>query len=84
MESLLKKDIKKKYDKMVRELEEFGPVTWFDIGLFFDKINENRKLSDHPIYTGKNVFHHIQKGIAFITFNYGIDGVTIEIAKYAK
>ncbi len=74
----------KKYYEMIKELEEFKSVTWFDIALFFDKVKENRKLLDPPMYTERNILNRIQRGIVFITFYYAIDGVTIEIAKYAK
>lgn len=58
--------------------------TWFDLGLFIDKIKEqnlstgfqgNASLFDAKIEKG---------GIAFLTFYFTIDGITVETEKYAK
>ena len=60
--------------------------TWFDLGLFVDKFKENKPI---PVvtYTVKysDFIKEIQKGgIAFISFHFTIDGVTIEAEKYAQ
>ncbi len=48
---------------------------WNDIDSFLEKIsNISSKESENPI----------KSGIAFLTFDFGIDGVSIEIAKYAE
>jgi Phosphodiester glycosidase len=60
--------------------------TWFDLGLFIDKFREYRPLKK-PIITGNfDDFKTIlkQQGVAFISYYYAIDGVTIEVDKYAK
>lgn len=72
--------------EMLKELKKEKIHTWFDLGLFIDRFKENRKTPGcefmgfyedfkETLYTG---------GIGLITFDYGIDGVTIEICKYAK
>ncbi len=59
--------------------------TWFDLGLFIDKFRENKKLPTAEFKGNFGEFiKHTSKGMAFITFYYNIDGVTIEIGKYAK
>ena len=58
--------------------------TWFDLGLFIDQLRDNRP---NPSAEFRGDFESFQqqkkKGIAFITFHYAIDGVTMEISKYA-
>ena len=72
--------------EMLNELKKEKIHTWFDLGLFIDRFRENRRTPatefmgfyedfKESVYSG---------GIGFITFDYGIDGVTIEICKYAK
>ena len=74
-------------EKMLSALKSEKIETWFDLGLYIDKLRENR---DTP---STDTFHidefdkfkeQISRGIAFITFNYSVDGVTFEIGKYAK
>ena len=60
--------------------------TWFDLGLFIDRFKEN---SDIPSTNFHGSYQDFKKsisngGIAFITFIYSIDGVTMESEKYAK
>lgn len=60
--------------------------TWFDLGIYIDRFRENNPM---PVLsfsgTEKEFEHNLQQGgIAFITFSYSIDGVTIEVEKYAK
>ena len=59
--------------------------TWFDLGLYIDRIRESR---DTPQTEGFNDFERFTEfvagGIAFITFDLSVDGVSTEIGKYAK
>ncbi len=70
-------------------LDRLGKVTvntWFDLGLFIDHFKENRKVpsAEFPGFFEDFREAIIRNGIAFITFQFGIDGVTIETAKYAE
>ncbi|NOZ47797.1 MAG: glycosyltransferase [Chlorobi bacterium] len=59
--------------------------TWFDLGLFIDRLKEE-KPTPAVSFTGKyNEFltELSDAGIAFITFHFTVDGVTIESEKYA-
>lgn len=60
--------------------------TWFDLGLFLDKIKENRiSGSTDPFFSVSDGYRQFEnKGIAFITFHYSIDGVSVEVQKYAE
>ncbi len=60
--------------------------TWFDLGIFIDRFREIKPL---PAVKFNGTFKEFKKnivdgGIAFITFLYSVDGVTIEVEKYAK
>ncbi|NOU61566.1 phosphodiester glycosidase family protein [Marinifilum caeruleilacunae] len=60
--------------------------TWFDLGLFIDRFKENKSI---PVVEFNKSFENFKadinkKGIAFITFYFSIDGVSIEVEKYAK
>ena len=60
--------------------------TWFDLGIFIDRFRETKPL---PSVKFNETFKEFKKrvtegGIAFITFLYSVDGVTIEVEKYAK
>jgi glycosyltransferase involved in cell wall biosynthesis len=71
-------------DEMLNSLREENVTTWFDLGLYLDRLRENRPSSacrpsaDLPAFE-----RNIAAGVAFITFDIGIDGVSMEIAKYA-
>ena len=58
--------------------------TWFDLGLFMDKFKEQKKMA--AFKGNASTFDtHIEKGgIAFLTFYFTIDGITVETEKYAK
>lgn len=60
--------------------------TWFDLGLFIDRFKEENEedelqfKGDYEAFIKKNS----AGGAAFLTFHYMIDGVTVEIGKYAE
>ena len=60
--------------------------TWFDLGLFIDRFKEENNV---PTAEFKGTYEEFRNridksGMAFITFGYSVDGVTIEIEKYSK
>lgn len=63
-------------------LDEFHPTSWRDISKVLDTLT--RKDKDSAAQNEEGDLKRFAKGTAFITFDYGIDGVTIEIAKYAQ
>ncbi|RUT78855.1 phosphodiester glycosidase family protein [Ancylomarina longa] len=73
-------------EKMMDLLKAESINTWFDLGLFIDKFKENKPIPVVEFHRSYNDFkNNIQKkGIAFLTFYFSIDGVSIEIEKYAK
>jgi len=58
--------------------------TWFDLGLFLDKFkdevsnsNFSGSYSDYKTYLNRG-------GMAFISFHFTVDGITVELEKYSK
>ncbi len=73
---------KKLFGKIISEAKNEKIQDWKDIVKYLDGITDKspqiQKLS-------KDEFdNYLKKGIAFITYDYGIDGVSIEITKYAQ
>ncbi|MDV7187980.1 phosphodiester glycosidase family protein [Lutibacter sp. TH_r2] len=73
-----------KISNILNELNNEKINTWFDLGLFIDKFKDQTSKSafkgDKPLFD-----NHLEKGgIAFLTFYYTIDGITVETEKYAK
>ena len=73
-----------KITTILNELKNEKINTWFDLGLFIDTFKERNLPSaftgDKPSFDA-----HIKKGgIAFLTFYFTIDGITVETEKYAK
>ncbi|MEA1897937.1 MAG: phosphodiester glycosidase family protein [Bacteroidota bacterium] len=60
--------------------------TWFDLGLFIDRFKEEKTLERNNYKKSYADFKDQLKkgGLGFITYEYSVDGVTIEILKYAK
>ena len=58
--------------------------TWFDLGLFIDQIKENHNKTPLRNYKSYDDFKQsiTKGGMAFISFAYSIDGVTVECDKY--
>lgn len=60
--------------------------TWFDLGLFIDRFKEQQP---YPSFHFKGSYDDFKEnlrkgGIAFVTFHYMVDGVTVEVEKYAS
>ena len=58
--------------------------TWFDLGLFIDKFKEENSKSAFKGGTKPFDMHLENGGIAFLTFYFTVDGITVETEKYAK
>jgi glycosyltransferase involved in cell wall biosynthesis len=73
-----------KITKVLKELKKEKINTWFDLGLFIDKFREEKLTS--AFKGNANSFDaYVEKGgIAFVTFYFTIDGITVETEKYAK
>ncbi|WP_179333149.1 phosphodiester glycosidase family protein [Winogradskyella costae] len=73
-----------KISNILNELKNEKINTWFDLGLFIDKFKE-RNLPSAFKGNASTFDAHIENGgIAFLTFYFTIDGITVETDKYAK
>ena len=63
-------------------LDNSHPADWGDISTFLRQVRNKKKPALIP--QGENTLELFAKGTAFLTFSYGIDGVSIEISKYAQ
>lgn len=61
-------------------LDNFYPDNWSDITSLLKQLKNKTKPS---IPSSVEPLKYFAKGTAFITFSYGIDGVSIEMSKYA-
>jgi hypothetical protein len=73
-------------DGLISFLSKENIATWFDLGLFLDRFREEL---DYPSIQRKGSFEEFREdlrngGVAFLTFHYMVDGVTVEVEKYAS
>lgn len=75
-------DLNEQLLKLATVLDKYHPNDWGDIVTLLNQIKNEKK----PVLNtnSENLLELFAKGTAFITFNYGIDGVSIEISKYAQ
>ena len=74
-----------KIKDLLKQLQRENIQTWFDLSLYLDRLKDERKLKPRKFHLDKPSFLNevADKGVAFITFEYAIDGVTVECQKYA-
>lgn len=74
-----------KLQQALDTLQSSNLQTWAELGQFLDKLRDAKTI---PTAAFKGDFEdfkqHISKGIGFITFHYGVYGVTVEMSKYAS
>ena len=70
------------YDKMMKQLKSIKISKWKDIDKFLTSIGNASQPIE--VFTQEQFFSLLRKGVAFVTYDFGIDGVSIEISKYAK
>ena len=69
---------------MLEELRNEQINTWFDLGIFIDRVRDRPPTAKFP--GGPIEFkHHIEAGgIGLLTFFFTIDGISVEANKYAQ
>lgn len=70
--------------KLIQSLKSQNIKTWFDLGLFLDRLKEkpsNAKFNGSFDEYKKDINKH---SIAFMSFQFTIDGITVEAEKYAN
>ena len=72
--------------EMMTALKAENINTWFDLGLFIDKFKEEKKIPQKEFNGKYSDYKNTLRdgGIAFLSFYYSVDGVTIEVNKYAQ
>ncbi len=72
-------------NSLLEKLRAEKADTWFDLGLFIDRFREEHALREEGFGgTYEDFSREIKKGgIGFITFHFMVDGVTVEVGKYA-
>jgi glycosyltransferase involved in cell wall biosynthesis len=72
----------KLFDQMSEALGNASLSNWEEITEILFKFKDS--VSTPPLMRSEEFFRLAGRGTAFITFDYGIDGVSIEISKYAQ
>jgi len=70
------------FNKMKITLKKSPIETWFDMGLFLDQIRDHRKLPEDLPSSFEKYVTRLKRGVAFLAFDFGIDGVSVEVSKY--
>ncbi|MBN2642772.1 MAG: glycosyltransferase [Victivallales bacterium] len=70
------------HSDMMNRIAEADIHNWNDISAFVDNIAAQSPGLIH--YSKNDFYEQCGKGIGFITYDFGIDGVSIEIFKYAE
>jgi hypothetical protein len=75
-----------KLEELLLKLKKETPETWFDLGLFLDRLKEEQS---YPHIKRDGAYDEFKEelrtgGIALLTFHYMVDGVTVEAEKYAS
>ena len=75
-----------KLQELLAALKDENINTWFDLGLFLDRLKEDPPV---PHKAMEESFHDFQEklkkgGVGLLTFHYMVDGVTVEAEKYAS
>ena len=72
-------------DRMIDALRDEDITTWFDLGLMLDRLRDGRGTPSLNFDDDFDAFaRHISRGVGLVTFYCSVDGVTVEIAKYAE
>lgn len=72
-------------DRLLESLEAEGVKTWFDLGLLLDRLREGRAVPSARAPADRRAFNErLARGVAFVTYSYTVDGVTMEVLKYAS
>ena len=70
---------------MLASLRQENVSTWFDLGLLLDRLREDPPNPTRCASVDLPSFERdVATGVGFLTFDFGIDGVSMEIAKYAE
>jgi len=75
-------DLNELFFQLTTILDDYHPVDWDDIVILLNQIKNKKKPSLNPCK--EDFLKFFARGIAFISFSFGVDGVSIEMSKYAR
>ncbi len=75
-------DKKYLFTEMMERLKSYNPTNWNEISASLADIKENAPPLEQ--FNRDEFLEKVRTGLAFWTFDLGIDGVSIEISKYAQ
>lgn len=75
-------DKKYLFSEMMEKLKTYNPTNWNEISSKLADIKENAPPLEQ--FNRDEFLEKVRTGLAFWTFDFGIDGVSIEISKYAQ
>jgi len=70
--------------QLLTELNQENINTWFDLGLYIDRLRDQLPTFEHVPDDFNVYLSQLEQGVAFVSFDFGIDGVSMEVSKYAK
>ena len=70
------------FSEMVKRLDTYAPGNWSEISDCLKNINKSSPPLEQ--YSREEFLDKVRAGSAFWTFDFGIDGVSIEISKYGR
>jgi len=72
--------------ELLRLLKAENIKTWFDLGLFIDRVKDkSHQVFDSPEIAFKDFKKSLTNGgVAFFSFFYSVDGASMECHKYVK
>ncbi|TET51864.1 MAG: glycosyltransferase family 1 protein [Actinomycetota bacterium] len=70
------------FSEMTEKLKTYNPTNWNEISSSLADIKENAPPLEQ--LSRSEFLEKVRTGLAFWTFDFGIDGVSIEISKYAQ
>ena len=78
----------KKNSKTIKEvlelLQKENIKTWFDLGLFLDRFKEEEQNTQFQSNYQDYQKHLNENSMAFLTYYFAVDGITVETEKYAQ
>lgn len=69
---------------MLGELRNEQINTWFDLGIFIDRVRDRPPIAKFPGNANDFKLHIETGGIGLLTFFFTIDGISVEANKYAR
>ncbi|NIS78642.1 MAG: hypothetical protein GTO14_00050 [Anaerolineales bacterium] len=70
------------FTQLIHKLSATTPSSWDDINQLLTQVRNRASTSEQ--LTREAFVRRFAQGTSFLTFDYGIDGVSIEISKYAR